>query len=88
MARSRTLFFFFVATMVTVMSGLHTGGALEVHGAKQYGRLPARFFTVISPAASAYLTPQADSQKPESDDPLPDGKGKDVVMRVCSGATP
>ena len=29
--------------------------------------------------------PQADSQKPKSDDPLPEGKGKDVVMRLCSG---
>ena len=85
MTRSRTLFSRFVATMVTVTLGLHTAGALEFHGAKQYGRLPARFFTVISPAASAYLVPQADPQKPKSDDPLPDGKGKDVVMRLCSG---
>jgi hypothetical protein len=86
MTRSRTLFSPFVATMVTVTLGLHTAGALEFHGAKRYGPLPARFFTVISPAAaSTYVAPQADSQKPKSDDPLPDGKGKDLVMRVCSG---
>lgn len=85
MTHSRKLFSPFVATMVTVTFGLHTAGALEVHGAKQYGSLPARFFTVIGPLASAYLAPQTDSQKPKDDDPLPEGKGKDVVKRLCSG---
>ena len=85
MTHSRTLLSPLVATLITVTLGIHTAGALEVHGAKQYGILPARFFTVISPAASSYLAPQVDSQKPKTDDPLPEGKGKDVVMRLCSG---
>jgi hypothetical protein len=83
MTHSRTLFSSLIA--VTATLGLHTAGALEARGAKQYDALPARFFTVIGPAASAPRALQADSQKAKNDDPLPDGKGKDVVMRLCSG---
>jgi mono/diheme cytochrome c family protein len=68
-----------------VSPGLHPAGALEARGVNQYGSVPARLFTVIRPAAFGYFVPQADSQKPKSDDPLPEGKGKDVVMRLCSG---
>jgi mono/diheme cytochrome c family protein len=86
MTHSRTLFSPLIAALVMVSPGLHPAGALEARGADQYGAIPARFFTVISPAASGYFVPQADSQKPKSDDdPLPEGKGKDVVKRLCSG---
>jgi hypothetical protein len=85
MTHSRTLFSPLIAALVMVSPGLHPAGALEARGVNQYGALPARFFTVISPAAFGYFVPQADSQKPKSDDPLPEGKGKDVVMRLCSG---
>jgi hypothetical protein len=85
MTHSRTLFSPFITALAMVSLGPHTVGALEAPGAKQCGALPARFFTVISPAASVHLALQADSQKPKSDDPLPEGKGKDVVMRLCSG---
>jgi mono/diheme cytochrome c family protein len=85
MTHSRTLFSPLVATLVTVSLGLHTAGALETRGVKQYGALPARFLTVIRPVASANLALQAEAQKAKEDDPLPDGKGKDVTKRVCSG---
>ncbi len=85
MTHSRTLFSPLITMLVAVSLGLHTAGALEAHGATLYGVLPARFFTVLGPSASAYLARQADSLKPKSDDPLPEGKGKDVVMRLCSG---
>ncbi len=85
MTHSRTLFSHFIAALAMVSLGPHTAGALEAAGAKQCGALPARLFTVIRPAVSVRLAPQADSQKPKSDDTLPEGKGKDVVMRLCSG---
>jgi mono/diheme cytochrome c family protein len=82
MTHSRTLFSSLIAAIVMVSPGLHPAGALEARGVNQYGDAPARFFT----AASGYFVPQADSQKPKSeDDPLPEGKGKDVVKRLCSG---
>ena len=84
MTHSRRLFSPLVATLVTVTLGLHTAGALEARGVEQYGALPARFFTIIRSVASANLV-QAEAQKPDSDDSLPDGKGKDVTQRVCSG---
>jgi mono/diheme cytochrome c family protein len=85
MTHLRRLFSPLVATLVTVTLGLHTAGALEARGVKQYGALPARFLTIIRPVASANLVLQANAQKPENDDSLPDGKGKDVTQRVCSG---
>jgi hypothetical protein len=88
MTHSRTLFTPLITTLVAISVGLHTAGALEARGAKQYGVLPTRFFTVIGPFVSAHLALQAGSQKPKSDDPLPEGKGKDVVMPSAAGATP
>jgi hypothetical protein len=86
MTHSPTLFSPLIAALVMVSSGLHPAGALEAGGVNQYGSVPARFFTVIIPTAFEYCVPQADSQKPKSeDDPLPEGKGKDVVKRLCSG---
>lgn len=55
--------------------------------------IPARLLAVL-PQAAPFSALQADSQpdsstapahKAKSDDPLPDGKGKDVTVRVCSG---
>jgi hypothetical protein len=40
---------------------------------------------VIPPAGFAYQEQQPDAPKAKSDDPLPDGKGKDVTKRLCSG---
>ena len=85
MTNSHAFFFPLIAALVMVSPGLHPVGVFEARGVNQYGAVPARFFTVISPAASGYFVPQADSQKPKSDEPLPEGKGKDVVMRLCSG---
>jgi len=85
MTHSRRLFSPLVATLVTVTLGLHTAGALEARGVEQYGALPARFLTIIRPVTYANLVLQAQAQKPDNDDPLPDGKGKDVTQRVCSG---
>lgn len=45
--------------------------------------LPARLLTLL-PEHSAYLAFQSEDQKPKPGD-LPDGKGKDVTKRVCSG---
>jgi mono/diheme cytochrome c family protein len=84
MTHSRRLFSPLVATLVTVTLGLNTAGALEARGVKQYDGLPARFLTIIRPVVSANLVVQANAQKPD-DDTLPEGKGKDVTERVCSG---
>lgn len=55
-------------------SGLSRNGQIQV---------PGRFMTIF-PEHSSYLAFQAAEQKPKPGD-LPDGKGKDVTKRVCSG---
>jgi cytochrome c5 len=44
--------------------------------------VPARFLSVM-PASGVYAM-QADSSK-KADDPLPEGKGKDITKKICSG---
>ena len=73
----------------TVTEEAAGGGAftLELTDEQEALRAKAHAFArdVIRPVASANLVLQAQAQKPDNDDPLPDGKGKDVTQRVCSG---
>jgi hypothetical protein len=49
------------------------------------GVVPERFLAVIPSTDFVHLEQQPDAPKAKSDDPLPEGKGKDVTKRLCSG---
>jgi cytochrome c5 len=62
--------------------------ARDAHAQAGDAALPQRWLSVISMSAHrTLLLQQADdaAKKAKSDDPLPDGKGKDVTVRLCSG---
>ena len=50
-----------------------------------HAAVPARYLNLFAPVSATHDALQADPSKPKAVDPLPDGKGKDVVKRVCSG---
>ena len=47
--------------------------------------LPARLLSLLRATGSWNLALQAAPAAPKADDPLPDGKGKDLTKKVCSG---
>lgn len=80
MVHPRTPFIPFVVALIMVWSGFGTARALEHHGERKDRTVPARFFSVIAAPGR-----QTGAQNPKVDDPLPDGKGKEVTKRLCSG---
>jgi cytochrome c5 len=64
---------------------LKPNAAVEASVAAPQTSVPARFLTVM-PASGIYAMQAApDSGKKADDDPLPEGKGKDITKKVCSG---
>jgi cytochrome c5 len=71
------------ALVTAVLGGaaLQCAPPAEARSAQGPPLLPARFFVELSVGAAV----QADSGKQTADPGLPEGKGKDVTERVCSG---
>jgi len=66
---------------------LKPNAAVEASVAVPQTSVQARFLSVM-PASSAYAmqaAPAPDSSKKADDDPLPEGKGKDLTKKICSG---
>jgi cytochrome c5 len=68
---------------------LKPNAAVEASVATPQTSVPARFLSVM-PASGNFVyamqaAPAPDTTKKADDDPLPEGKGKDVTKKVCSG---
>jgi cytochrome c5 len=77
---------FFAGTIISLnlSSSMSTPVAAKV---STQVAVSAHLLTLLSVTASPALAVQAaaQAQVPKSQDPLPDGKGKDVTKRICSG---
>ena len=82
MTNSRLLTSLFSVLFGVSVLGYGTAAVAARHPAQ--GRR-AHYFSLIAATPTGYQALQADSQKPKAVEPLPDGKGKDVTKRVCSG---
>jgi cytochrome c5 len=63
------------------------GNAAAASVAAPLNPIPARFLTVLPDCHTFAFAQQAapDSGKKAEQDPLPDGKGKDVTKKICTG---
>jgi hypothetical protein len=61
--------------------------AVEASVAAPQTSVPARFLSVMPSSGSFAYAMQAapDAGKKAEDDPLPEGKGKDLTKKICSG---
>ena len=63
---------------------LKPSAAVKASVAVPQTSVPARFLTLM-PVSASFAYMQADAPKTADDDPLPEGKGKDITKKVCSG---
>jgi cytochrome c5 len=74
---------FAVLPLCLLAVALKPSAAVKASVVAPQASLPARFLTVLPSGNFAYM--QADAPKKADDDPLPEGKGKDITKKVCSG---